>query len=28
VMEVSLLDYLKKYVNHATMKGIHLLKVN
>lgn len=28
VMEVSLLEYLKKYVNHATMKGIHLLKVN
>lgn len=28
VMEVSLLDYLKKYENHVTMKGIHLLKVN
>lgn len=28
VMEVSLLDYLKKYVNHSTMKGIHLMQVN
>lgn len=28
VTEILLLDYLKKYVDHATMKGIHLLKVN
>lgn len=28
VVEVALLDYLKKYENHATMKGIHLLQVN
>lgn len=28
VTEIALLEYLKKYVNHATMKGIHLLKVN
>lgn len=28
VTEIALLDYLKKYVDHATMKGIHLLKVN
>jgi hypothetical protein len=28
VTEIALLDYLKKYVDHPTMKGIHLLKVN
>lgn len=28
VMEESLLTYLKKFENHATLKGIHLLQVN
>lgn len=28
VVNVLFLDYLKKYVGHATMKGIHLMKVN
>lgn len=28
VMEVPFLDYLKKYVDHPTMKGIHLMQVN
>lgn len=28
VMELPLIDYLKKFANHATMKGIHLMQVN
>lgn len=28
VMDVPLLEYLKKFDNHPTLKGIHLLKVN
>lgn len=28
VVEVDLLAYLKNYVNHATMKGIHLMQIN
>lgn len=28
VMEVSLLEYLKKFENHPTLKGIHLMQVN
>ena len=28
VMEISLIEYLKKFENHPTMKGIHLMQVN
>ena len=28
VMELPLLEYLKKFVNHPTMKGIHLMQLN
>lgn len=28
VAEILLLDYLKKFENHATLKGIHLMQVN
>lgn len=28
VEEVPFIDYLKRFVNHATMKGIHLLQIN
>ncbi len=28
VMEISFLEYLKKFENHATLKGIHLMQVN
>lgn len=28
VMEVPFIDYLKKFENHPTMKGIHLMKLN
>jgi hypothetical protein len=28
VMEVPLFDYLKKFENHPTLKGIHLMQVN
>jgi hypothetical protein len=28
VEELPLLDYLKRFVNHETLKGIHLLKIN
>lgn len=28
VEEIPFIDYLKKFVNHATLKGIHLMRVN
>jgi hypothetical protein len=28
VMEIGLLEYLKKFENHPTLKGIHLMQVN
>lgn len=28
VMELPFLDYLKKFVNHPTLKGVHLMRVN
>lgn len=28
VAEIPFIDYLKKFVGHATLKGIHLMKVN
>jgi hypothetical protein len=27
VMDIPLLDYLKKFENHPTLKGIHLMEV-